>query len=477
MSSNVLERIEKIGNKLSLPYIIFFELVLIARMVSVYSTLPTKIDSIFTLIIIVFSGIVFFCHFFPMILKKKKIQIEYWLVLFIVILVITTLINHSYAFTENIKLIIWQCIFFFCVFEVGRTNNQRIFKIFEYVLLIVWTVLTSIALYLFFAHVNFSMPVKTLYYGMRIGFYENRLYGIFVDPNYACTISLICILFAIRNIIKNKKIIQRTLYSFIALIQFSYVALSGSRSGIIQLMAATFFGVFFVYLYKNPTNRKFVATKLVQAVLSAIVCSAIAYGGVSFVQYGYIFLGNEIHVSSPKMLDSFEKRTPANTENNKLSAKRPDVEENTDISNSRFKLWKSATELMRLNPLFGVTPKGFVDVAKEKIPETHIARTGQTPHSAFFYLLAATGITGTIIFVVFLITKMVNSLRILFSNNNKDYIEFIIDNQVVLVILVSSLLITEIVLTRRTATFVFWLYLGKLQHTFDLMKVKLRNKK
>ncbi|HFD1744315.1 TPA: polymerase, partial [Enterococcus faecium] len=49
--------------------------------------------------------------------------------------------------------------------------------------------------------------------------------------------------------------------------------------------------------------------------------------------------------------------------------------------------------------------------------------------------------------------------------------------QVVLVILVSSLLITEIVLTRRTATFVFWLYLGKLQHTFDLMKVKLRNKK
>src|SRR5699024_5838668 len=131
-------------------------------------------------------------------------------------------------------------------------------------------VLTSIALYLFFAHVNFSMPVKTLYYGMRIGFYENRLYGIFVDPNYACTISLICILFAIRNIIKNKKIIQRTLYSFIALIQFSYVALSGSRSGIIQLMAATFFGVFFVYLYKNYTNRKFVATKLVQAVLSAI---------------------------------------------------------------------------------------------------------------------------------------------------------------------------------------------------------------
>lgn len=66
-----------------------------------------------------------------------------------------------------------------------------------------------------------------------------------------------------------------------------------------------------------------------------------------------------------------------------MSAKRPDVEENTDISNSRFKLWKSATELMRLNPLFGVTPKGFVDVAKEKIPETHIARTGQTPHSAF----------------------------------------------------------------------------------------------
>ncbi len=39
------------------------------------------------------------------------------------------------------------------------------------------TVLTSIALYLFFAHVIFSMPVKTLYYGMRIGFYETDYMG------------------------------------------------------------------------------------------------------------------------------------------------------------------------------------------------------------------------------------------------------------------------------------------------------------
>ncbi|EOB3455577.1 O-antigen ligase family protein [Enterococcus hirae] len=471
MFTKFSKQFHSIGQKIALPYIVFFELVLICRMVSVYSTLPPKIDSIFSMIIMLLSGVIFLSHFLPMILEKKKIKIEYWLIVFIVILAISTLLNREYAFTENIKLIIWQCIFFFCVFEVGRENNKKLFTVFETILLVVWSALVLFSLYLFFARVSFSTPVKSLYYGMRIGFFENRLYGIFVDPNYATTISLVCIIFALRKAIFNQKLWVKVLSIFVMFVQFSYISLSGSRSGMIQLVVAAFFGVFFFYLFYQSKKNQSLVLKVVGATVLAAISSAVVFGGVSLMKTGYVNVANRVEITSPKVVDFFEKDSEKKISDEKLvTTERPDVVENKDISNSRFALWKSATELMRLEPIFGTTPKGFVAIAKAKIPETHIAKTGQTPHSAFFYLLAATGISGTIVFVLFLLSKMWQSLRILFATKQKNYLEFLIDNQIVLIILVSSLLITEIILTRRSATFIFWLYLGKLQYDFDQQK-------
>lgn len=468
MVTNLSKQIHSIGQKIALPYIVFFELVLIARMVSGYSMLPSKIDSIFSMIIMLLSAIVFLGHFLPMFLERKKIKLEYWLILFIGILVITTLVNHSFAFSENIRLIIWQCIFFFCVFEIGRDNNKRVFDIFESILLVLWTILVIVALYLLFARISFSMPVKSLYYGMRIGFYENRLYGVFVDPNYACTISLVSIVVAVRKMILSNKNWAKVVYAIAIFLQFSYVALSGSRSGVIQLAAVTFFGTFFLIWFYQTKKQQAVLSKTVQAVLISAICSAVLYGGVTLFKTTYITAANSIQISRPAAVDTFKAEKSKETlDDKKLTTERPDVVENTDISNSRFALWKSAVDIMKLDPLFGASPKGFVSVARAEIPDTHIAKTAQTPHSAIFYLLAATGITGTLVFVIFLIIKMVQSLRILFAAKKNDYIQFLIDNQVVLIILVSGLLITEIILTRRFGTFIFWLYLGRLQHSFD----------
>ncbi|MGG5324080.1 hypothetical protein IGJ83_000943 [Enterococcus pernyi] len=468
MLTNFSNRLSNIGQKISLPYIVFFELVLIFRMVSVYSTLPSSIDSIFTLLITLFSGILFISYFLPVVLQKEKIRIEYWLILFIIILLITTFVNHSYAFSENIKLIIWQCIFFFCVFEVGRKNDKRVFDAFERVLIFTWTILVVVGLYLFFARVNFSVPVDSLYYGMRIGFYENRLYGIFVDPNYACTVSLVCAVITLKKLWNTPYIWKKILFISILFLQLSYVALSGSRSGTIQLAVATFFGLFFLCWYIQTKNNKSNFTKIASAVFVSLICSSIAFASIGVIKNSYVQVANTIEISTPKLVSNFEAETSSKKVSDKpLSAKRPDVVESNDVSNSRFDLWESAVELMRESPVFGTTPRGFVAFAKDKIPNTYIAKTGQTPHSAIFYLLAATGITGSVVFAVFIFIKIWKSLIILFAANKDNYINFLMNNQIVLIILVSSLLITEIVLTRRSATFIFWLYLGKLQYEFD----------
>ena len=50
---------------------------------------------------------------------------------------------------------------------------------------------------------------------------------------------------------------------------------------------------------------------------------------------------------------------------------------------------------------------------------------------------------------------MFNSAKLLFSVRIKNYMDFVLDNQIVLVILISGLLITEVILTRRFATVIF----------------------
>ncbi|MBO1301320.1 O-antigen ligase family protein, partial [Enterococcus sp. DIV1271a] len=216
--------------------------------------------------------------------------------------------------------------------------------------------------------------------------------------------------------------------------------------------------------------------KIASAILVSLFFSGIAFSSIDIIKNSYIQVANTIEVSKPKLVSKFEAETSSQKVSDKpLSAKRPDVVESNDVSNSRFDLWESAVELMRESPIFGTTPRGFVAFAKDKIPNTYIAKTGQTPHSAIFYLLAATGITGTIVFAVFIFIKIWKSLIILFDANKDNYIDFLMNNQIVLIILVSSLLITEIVLTRRSATFIFWLYLGKLQYGFDQEhKIKLK---
>ena len=465
MIINLSQQMQKIEKRIAIPYIVFFELVLICRMVSIYSTLPTKIDSLFTLIIMLLSGVYFICHFLPIFIEKKQRRIEYWLIAFIGILFLTKFINHTYAFSENIKLIIWQCIFFFSVYEVGRSNDKSVFKAFEYVLLIVWTALVIVGLYLFFARISFSKPVESLYYGMRIGFFENRLYGVFVEPNYACTISLVCILVGVRNFINTNSKWLKVVCAMVIFLQFSYVALSGSRSGVIQLISMVIFGMFFTIWFFQKNTSKAVIKKVVQAVLVSFFCGAIVFGGLQLIEKGYIATANSVNIEVPKVLDNKENEILGNK---KITTKRPDVEGKDDISNSRFALWQSAIDLMKLNPIFGTSPKGFADIAKDKLPQSHIAKTAQTPHSFFFYLLAATGISGTIVFLIFLLSKMFNSAKLLFSVRIKNYMDFVLDNQIVLVILISGLLITEVILTRRFATVIFWLYLGKIQYRTDM---------
>ncbi|HFN1707369.1 TPA: O-antigen ligase family protein, partial [Enterococcus faecium] len=97
--------------------------------------------------------------------------------------------------------------------------------------------------------------------------------------------------------------------------------------------------------------------------------------------------------------------------------------ENTDISNARITIWKSAWEIFKTSWLIGVSPKNVVSYAQSIIPDGYIAKVGIAIHNAYLNVLTSTGILGIIPFMAFLIKSFVlNVYRIIYNKCiGKDY--------------------------------------------------------
>ncbi|MFM2489029.1 O-antigen ligase family protein [Enterococcus avium] len=64
-------------------------------------------------------------------------------------------------------------------------------------------------------------------------------------------------------------------------------------------------------------------------------------------------------------------------------------------SNGRLGLWKSGFELFKTNVLFGTSPKGIFEYAKEVLPTTFIARTQKYTHNTYVNVITSTGLVGS----------------------------------------------------------------------------------
>ncbi|MGG2896801.1 hypothetical protein ACQVGZ_13140 [Enterococcus lactis] len=61
-----------------------------------------------------------------------------------------------------------------------------------------------ISLGMFFTHYSYVAPFDKFYNGFRAGFVENRLYGIFSDPNFAGATSVAVVFLAVKLLMTNK---------------------------------------------------------------------------------------------------------------------------------------------------------------------------------------------------------------------------------------------------------------------------------
>lgn len=470
-----IEIYKKMCNKIELPLIILWECLLIIRTVSLYSLLPSRLDTLLFSIISLLGLVVLVKNSIEWIYRKRKYDI--FLIIFIVAALLSSIYFGSEIITGNIKIIFWQVLLIFVIYENGKLGKY--FPVIEKILVCFWFALIFISLILFFTKVSITIPLSKLYYGIRFGFVENRLFGVFVDPNYAATISVVVVLISLSFIRRTSSLIKRIFLIANIIFQTFYIALSGSRTALVEIVICLFVGVFFVTVQKNKQ-----LITIVKGIVLSTISVVVVISIISVTQNLSLKIANAY--STPQIIQNYvadvnSKRVNKNDkividDKKNINLNRKDVENNSDISNNRFNLWKSAFEIFKETPIFGTSPRGLIPFAQKNMPDTLIGKNGQSPHNFFFYSLAAVGLLGTIPLILFLIYNIIRTIINLWSSRDSYNYDFLFTILTTLTLLISGSLLPDLVFFNKLGSFLFWMYLGKVVNQNKKIESLKRNR-
>ncbi len=444
--------------KLNRVFLIIFEIALLLRLVALYSLIDSRFDTILFSLITVLGGILFFMNLIIWVKNRERPNI--WLVLFIVSMIISSILNGPVNLIGNFKLIIWQVIFFFVVFYSSQLKDEKLMRYFENVLFYFWNVAIFISLFMFITRFSYSAPLSKLYYGLRLGFFQNRLYGIFTDPNFAANVSAVVILLLVKRIWNSNFSAIKLFGTWILIfLNFVYIVVSGSRTVLLETSVIVFVGTFFI-CYSKIWSR----TMLKRWLLSIIVG---IFGTLLFIGADYTVQKLAPLVSTP--INYFpddpakEHKVELEQDDENLSLVRSDVTDKADVSNGRLALWKSAIEIFSHSPIYGTSPRGFINYAQKKLPDTRIAHTQQTPHNFLLYTLLGTGLIGILPLLIFLIIEYSGLIAALFRNESMN-VDFLIDSLIAIMLLIFGMFMPDIIFENRIGALCFWLYLGLVSY-------------
>lgn len=373
-----------------------------------------------------------------------------WLCLFIISVFISSVLSIQYGLLDNINSIILLSIEFFVFYAIDFNMSKddvyrEIYQV-EHLIMTVWFISMLFTLWMFLKQSYYYIDLPENQF-VRMGVIENRLFGIYNDPNYASVTSLIMMIFSVKNFKRDTSKFLKVFYIINIIFMFIYIILSGSRTAEVALGAAVLLWAFFIfkYIFKNMCNAKKFLLSFLCAVLT-LICIFFIY---SLVKKGIAYL--------PSLFSDHSTSNAIRP----VSFSRSDVEENDDISNLRFKIWGSALELFKEKPLFGVSVKHIVSYAKDNFPEGIIATKGYTGHSFYVNVIACTGIVGSVLIFGFIIKSIIAVLKAIFTVTDKEqYFNILYSCLPLVVLMCSGFFLNEIIFVNTLGAIIFWLYLG-----------------
>ncbi|EOH87785.1 hypothetical protein I588_02987 [Enterococcus pallens ATCC BAA-351] len=428
---------------------------LVLRAINFVSLLPSKYDGAVFTVLAAAGSIILFIDLIKNLLNRK-FPYDKMLVFFVLVIILSTVMNRRYGMIPNLKLVVWSAIYYFLAYQFGKDfyKNASFFKKISLTLICSWFLLVISSLVMFFlnfGYEKFYSPRDRI----RIGFLESRLFGVFGDPNYAATASVVIIILSVYYFIQSDNKLSKLFLSSNIFLQYLYIVLSGSRTAeVIAYVSIAITISLLIFNLKRFESWSFLY-KLVLSVISIVLTVFIVH---VFIDLTKFFFTELLELLKSRISDNnLARNSQANS-----SLIRKDVAESNDVSNLRFSIWRSALEIFSTSWIYGVSPKNLIPYAREYLPNGFIAQNGFIAHNSYINVLVSTGVLGAVSFFgfcfknLFQIVKNINWLKLKIDDFNFPYF------LVVLSYAVFGLFNSEFVLEHTLGSLVFWLFLGRL---------------
>lgn len=376
---------------------------------------------------------------------------------------ITIAINYKYSLVQNIKSLIWYVIYFGILLIWWRNGKRSRQKIYEDIKQINWfviivnlfNVLPSIAL--------FAANVTLVTHNRRpMGIHANRLFCIMDGVNHSVMIALISVVaIAMNRRLDDKESrFKKTLYIINVICTYIVIVASGTRSVRFIMIALIAFYCFIREWKKQigedkPINK----TKgMWKSVLAGILAFVLTYVLVEATRYfvGMLpVLGEEIKQCISRLMESrsIENSVGGSGGMEKLfedSFVIRDVDGEQCSTAQRMDIWRECIAIWKDHPWWGVGNANYTE----------------STHSLPIALLIYSGIFGTIIFISYLVCRMVTGLAVLMKKGKwTDVIwsSMLFSFMICIALCMFGILDTVIIFSNVENTVLFWIYLSIME--------------
>lgn len=440
------EKYQKIYQNIVFYYTLAFAIYTLFGRFTILHALVENTVNAFLFVFAGFFGLFLFSIDFFFYRNYQKMKCYPVYAVFILCAAISSALNYQYGITSNLSTLVWLVVQMGLFATMGqlftRQQYHRWLTLFFTFSGLIWGIASAVSVwqYIFVPGYRIAMNGRLI----RQSLYDNRLFGVFIDPNLGAFVAFLVIWGMVYLMRRFSSRILRAIAAANCLVQLIYIILSGSRSTEVCMICSLSYTVILL-LIKYFKKRKKQPALLIRAasyILAPILCTLVMAGSFHLFKTGVSHLASvmapEKHISKEEL-------------------KRTDIEGNE--SNNRIDIWKGYLFLMKDKPLFGVSPRNAWNYADREHPGSYIAEHHYDVHNAYVAVLACMGAAGFLVLLVMIFCFLKTLLPRSVDTGRMD-LQYFTALQIILNVSVFIFFYPGIFFTNGIDTVLFWPAIG-----------------
>lgn len=390
--------------------------------------------------------------------KRYKKAYNVWLLgAFAISYLISAVTHMSYGVTENVKGMIWLVLplvlLYVSAFDMSGEEIRREMRILS-------------GIYICYCTVANLVSLSMVYWGRKydyiddagdihaIGYRWSRLWGIYDDPNHGATITVISLFMLIYLFFCVKKLWQRVGCIILFIINYLYLVLSDSRTGLMSLVAGVVLvGSTLLWVRKRPGT-------LLKWAIVPLVCGVLAAG---IIYTGDVAVKQVYQPINKKIVKVLKAKNKLPFEDTDKESREQDLKYN--YSSGRIEIWKNGLQIVKGSPVIGVGYRNIEPYAEEHFPQGYLVKNPlgakyDSMHNVELDILIGQGVVGIIISLLLAGNTCIILYRNLHQTPMKYHREVILSITVSGALMIAATFLSFIFYVNAPQNICFWLFLG-----------------